>query len=84
MKNLFQNTIYFGVVVGLSFIFHSEKKLRKKSVAVVGLTCLDIHAWPVNNIPEKGNVSFINEISISLAGTAGGVSVTCAKLGLFT
>ena len=77
----YQSVLQFGSLIALALLYQLRNKSRKKSVAIVGLTCLDIHAWPVNQIPEKGNVSFIDQISISLAGTAGGVAVTCAKLG---
>ena len=53
---------------------------RKKRIAVIGLTCLDIHACPVESLPEHGGVSFIENIHLSLAGTAGGTAVTIAKL----
>src|SRR5699024_4308416 len=33
-------------------------------------------------IPEGGNVEFIDEIRLTVAGTAGGPVVDCAKLGL--
>ncbi len=51
-------------------------------VAVVGLTILDILGRPVERIPEGGNVEFIEEIRLTVAGTAGGTVVDCAKLGL--
>src|SRR5690554_2629105 len=53
-------------------------------VAVVGLTILDILGRPVQGIPEGGNVEFIEEIRLTVAGTAGGTTVDCAKLGLKT
>lgn len=53
-------------------------------VAVVGLTILDILGRPVARIPEGGNVEFIEEIRLTVAGTAGGTTVDCAKLGLGT
>lgn len=33
-------------------------------------------------IPGRGNVDFIDEIRLTVAGTAGGTVVDCAKLGL--
>lgn len=53
-------------------------------VAVVGLMILDILGRPVERIPEGGNVEFIEEIRLTVAGTAGGTVVDCAKLGLRT
>jgi sugar/nucleoside kinase (ribokinase family) len=51
-------------------------------VAVVGLMILDILGRPVERIPEGGSVEFIEEIRLTVAGTAGGTVVDCAKLGL--
>lgn len=53
-------------------------------VSVVGLYILDILGRPVSAIPEGGNVEFIEEIRLTVAGTAGGAAVDCAKLGLRT
>ncbi|MEZ5667064.1 MAG: sugar kinase [Alphaproteobacteria bacterium] len=51
-------------------------------VAVVGLMILDVLGRPVERIPDGGNVAFIEEIRLTVAGTAGGTVVDCAKLGL--
>ena len=51
-------------------------------VSVIGLYILDILGRPVEAIPEGGNVAFIEEIRLTVAGTAGGTVVDCAKLGL--
>jgi sugar/nucleoside kinase (ribokinase family) len=51
-------------------------------VSVIGLYILDILGRPVTHIPERGNVEFIEEIRLTVAGTAGGVIVNTAKLGL--
>jgi len=53
-------------------------------VACVGLTILDILGRPVEAIPEGGNVAFIDEIRLTVAGTAAGTAIDCAKLGLKT
>ena len=53
-------------------------------VSVVGLYILDILGRPVANIPPGGQVAFIDEIRLTVAGTAGGTAVDCAKLGLAT
>ena len=45
-------------------------------------TVLDIHACPVHKIPEGGTVEFVDQIHLSLAGTAGGTAHTAAKLGM--
>lgn len=55
---------------------------RKFDVSVVGLYILDILGRPVQKIPDGGNVDFIDEIRLTVAGTAGGTVVDLAKLGL--
>ena len=51
-------------------------------VACVGLMILDVLGRPVERIPDGGNVEFIGEIRLTVAGTAGGTVVDCAKPGL--
>lgn len=51
-------------------------------VSVIGLYILDILGRPVSRIPDRGNVDFIDEIRLTVAGTAGGTVVDTAKLGL--
>ncbi len=51
-------------------------------VSVIGLYILDVLGRPVTRIPEAGNVEFIEEIRLTVAGTAGGTIVDTAKLGL--
>ena len=51
-------------------------------VSVIGLYILDILGRPVARIPDGGNVDFIDEIRLTVAGTAGGTVVDTAKLGL--
>jgi sugar/nucleoside kinase (ribokinase family) len=51
-------------------------------VSVIGLYILDVLGRPVARIPEKGGVDFIEEIRLTVAGTAGGTVVDTAKLGL--
>jgi sugar/nucleoside kinase (ribokinase family) len=51
-------------------------------VSVVGLYILDVLGRPVERIPEGGNVEFIDQIRLTVAGTAGGTVVDCAKLGM--
>lgn len=54
----------------------------KHDVSVIGLYILDILGRPVTAIPDGGNVEFIEEIRLTVAGTAGGTVVDTAKLGL--
>ena len=51
-------------------------------VSVIGLYILDVLGCPVTKIPDAGNVEFIDEIRLTVAGTAGGTVVDTAKLGL--
>jgi sugar/nucleoside kinase (ribokinase family) len=51
-------------------------------VSVIGLYILDVLGRPVTRIPERGNVDFIEEIRLTVAGTAGGTVVDTGKLGL--
>ena len=41
-------------------------------VSVIGLYILDVLGRPVTRIPDRGNVEFIEEIRLTVAGTAGG------------
>ncbi len=54
----------------------------KHDVSVIGLYILDVLGRPVTAIPDGGNVEFIEEIRLTVAGTAGGTVVDTAKLGL--
>lgn len=56
----------------------------KHDVSVVGLYILDILGRPISAIPEGSRVEFIDQIRLTVAGTAGGTAVDCAKLGLGT
>ena len=47
-------------------------------VSVIGLYILDVLGRPVTRIPDRGNVDFIEEIRLTVAGTV----VDTAKLGL--
>jgi sugar/nucleoside kinase (ribokinase family) len=51
-------------------------------VTAVGLYCLDVLARPVRAIPQGGGADFIEEIRLTVAGTAGGTVIDCAKLGM--
>ena len=51
-------------------------------VSVIGLYILDVLGRPVDAIPAGGNVDFIEEIRLTVAGTAGGTVVDLAKHGL--
>lgn len=51
-------------------------------VSVIGLYILDVLGRPVSRIPDGGGVDFIEEIKLTVAGTAGGTIIDTAKLGL--
>ncbi|GAB0118019.1 carbohydrate kinase family protein [Acidisoma sp. 7E03] len=53
-------------------------------VSVSGLYILDVLGVPVQEIPPGGQVTFIEEIRLTVAGTAGGTAVPCARMGLKT
>ncbi|MES0341411.1 MAG: sugar kinase [Candidatus Humimicrobiaceae bacterium] len=50
-------------------------------VACLGIQIMDILGRPVVEIPEGQNVALLEEIQITVAGTAGGTSIDLAKLG---
>lgn len=54
----------------------------KHDASVIGLYILDVLGRPVTAIPDGGNVEFIEEIKLTVAGTAGGTVIDTAKLGL--
>lgn len=53
-------------------------------VSSIGFYVLDILGRPVDRIPEGGGVDFIDQIRMTVAGTAGATAVDCAVLGLNT
>ena len=57
---------------------------KRFDATIVGLYILDVLGRPVSKIPDGGNVEFIEELRLTVAGTAGGTVVDCAKLGLKT
>lgn len=53
-------------------------------VSSVGFAVLDILGRPVTGIPEGGRAAYIDEIRMTVAGTAGATGMDCAILGLKT
>ncbi len=53
-----------------------------KRVASLGIHIVDILGRPVQGIPDGQNLSILDEIRITVAGTAAGTSVDLAKLGM--
>lgn len=50
----------------------------------VGFMTLDISGRHVDQIPDGGGIAYLDEIHINPAGTVGGSSINCAKLGAST
>ena len=50
-------------------------------IVTIGLHCVDICVVPVDEIPPKQDVAIVDDINISVAGTAAGAAVNLAKLG---
>lgn len=50
----------------------------------VGLTTLDILGRPIDALPEEGRTKLVEEIALAPAGTAGGMALVAAALGLPT
>ena len=48
----------------------------------VGLTTLDITVYPVTSLPEADTSAFVESITLSPAGTAGGTAFVAQKLGM--
>lgn len=57
---------------------------KTHDVSVCGTYILDILGVPVTDIPPGGSRTFVEEIRLTVAGTAGGTAVPCARLGLRT
>ena len=53
-------------------------------VSAVGFCVLDILGRPVTRIPDGGRADFIEQIRMTVAGTAAATAVDCAILGLNT
>ena len=58
--------------------------MTRFDVSSVGFAVLDILGRPVTRIPEGGRADFIEEIRMTVAGTAAATAVDCAILGLKT
>lgn len=58
--------------------------MTKFDVSAIGFYVLDVLGRPVTAIPEGGRAAYIEEIAMTVAGTAGATAVDCAILGLRT
>ncbi|WP_054302036.1 MULTISPECIES: carbohydrate kinase family protein [Gemmobacter] len=58
--------------------------MARFDVSAVGLYIVDILGRPVTRIPEGGRAEYIEEICMTVAGTAGATALDCALLGLHT
>ncbi|MCP4741121.1 MAG: sugar kinase [Actinomycetales bacterium] len=50
-------------------------------IASIGVHIIDVLGRPVSEIPPGQNIALIDEIRVTVAGTAGGTAVDLAKLG---
>ena len=48
---------------------------KKYDTTVLGLVVLDILGRPVSKIPDGGNLAYIDELRLTVAGTAGGTVI---------
>lgn len=51
-------------------------------IACVGILCVDALAKPVDNLPEKGKLKLVDNITLQIGGCAANVSISLAKIGL--
>ncbi|MBY3591348.1 sugar kinase [Rhizobium bangladeshense] len=58
--------------------------MTRFDVSSIGFYVLDILGRPVTRIPDGGRADYIDEIRMTVAGTAGATAVDCAILGLNT
>lgn len=56
--------------------------MEAPDVAVIGIHIVDILGRPVSAIPEGQGIAFLDEIRMTVAGTAAGTAVDMARLGL--
>lgn len=56
--------------------------MSRYDASFTGFYCLDILGVPVSGIPEGGQCHFIDQIRMTVAGTAGGTVIDAARLGL--
>jgi sugar/nucleoside kinase (ribokinase family) len=57
----------------------AREAMRRRSL---GIHIVDVLGRPVSEIPARQNLAILDEIRMTVAGTAAGVSVDMAKLGL--
>lgn len=55
--------------------------MAKYDVSMVGFITLDVLGRAVDSIPEGGGIAFLEEMTMSPAGTLGGAAMNAAKLG---
>jgi sugar/nucleoside kinase (ribokinase family) len=57
-------------------------KKEKSGIVCVGIICADILGKTVDELPEKGKLSIVNNISLQIGGCAANVAISLAKIGL--
>lgn len=55
--------------------------IEKKAVLCIGILCADILGKTINDLPAKGKLSIVDEISIQVGGCAANVAIGMSKLG---
>lgn len=56
--------------------------MNRPDVAVIGIHIVDILGRPVSAVPDGQGIAFLEEIRMTVAGTAAGTAVDMARLGL--
>lgn len=73
--------------IGYARDVHDTERMRtvtheKPSVLTIGIHIVDILGRPVPAIPEGQGIALLDEIRMTVAGTAAGTAITMARLGL--
>ena len=55
--------------------------MPKYDASIVGFVTLDVLGRSVDTIPEGGGIAYLEEMTMSPAGTLGGAAMNAAKLG---
>lgn len=56
---------------------------RIAEIACVGILCVDALGKPVDSLPEKGKLKFVDNITLQIGGCAANVAISLAKIGLY-
>lgn len=53
-------------------------------VVCVGILCADVLVKPVNELPEKGKLNFIDDLSLQIGGCASNAAIDLVRMGINT